>query len=118
MQGNHHTMTIHVPGTLAANVTPVFTVPYDCQLEHVSANGSNANDATVKIGSTASDAAYMAAKSVGDSDVPAEFGRADFVDGEYPHIPDGTKVKITVDFDGAGGAAIANLTVVLTFSEG
>lgn len=108
----------HVPGTLTANIVPVFTAPFDMQLVHVSANGSNANNATIKLGSTDSDAAYLAAKDVGDSDTPAEFDRDDFVNTQYPHIADGTKVKMTVDFDGSSGTAVANLTVVLTFTEG
>jgi hypothetical protein len=118
MQGNHFTHAIHITGTLAANVLPVFTVPADCQLEHVSASGSNANNAQIKIGTTSDDDAYMALKDVGDSDVPAEYSRADFIGAEFPHIIDGTVVKITVDFDGAAGTAVQNLTVTLTFSEG
>jgi hypothetical protein len=118
MQSQHFTITIHIPGTLAANIVPVFTVPFDCSLEHVSAVASNASSATIKIGTTSDDDAYLVAADVGDSNVPAEFDRDNFVGTEYPHIADGTVILITVDFDGAAGTAAQNLTVVLTFSEG
>ena len=108
----------HVPGTLTANILPVFKSPCNCTLLHVSAVASNASSATIKLGTTTSDAAYMVAKDVGDSDAPAEFDRDDFVGTQYPRIADGDIVKVTVDFDGAGGTAAANLTVVLTFAEG
>jgi len=120
MQGNHFSHVIHVTGTLAANVVPVFTVPKDCTLEHVSFVGSNASDATVKIGTTSDDDAYLLAATglVGDSNVPAVYTRASFVGGEYPHIAAGTVMLVTVDFDGAGGTAVQNMTLILTFSEG
>lgn len=118
MQGNHFSYTIHVSGTLAANVVPALTIPFDCQLEHISAVASNASDATLKIGTTSDDDAYLTASNVGDSNVPAEFTRANFVGTEYPHLSDGTVLLVTVDYDGASGTAAADLTVVLTFCEG
>jgi hypothetical protein len=118
MQGNHFTRTFHVVGTLTANVVPVFTMPFDCSLEHVSAVASNASNAQIKIGTTSDDDAYLLISDVGDSNVPAEFARANFVGAENPHIVDGTVMLVTVDFDGAAGTAAQNLTVVLTFSEG
>ena len=42
----------HITGTLAANVSIVWTAPFDCQLIHVSAVGSNANDGLMTIGTT------------------------------------------------------------------
>jgi hypothetical protein len=110
--------TICLNGTLAANVVEVCTVPADCSLVHVSAVGSNASDATIKVGTTSDDDAYLTAQSIGDSSVPAEFDRDDFVGTQYPHISDGTVVKVTVDYDGDGGTAVADLSVVLTFTEG
>jgi hypothetical protein len=118
MQGNHFVHHIHVTGTLAANVTDIFALPADCQLEHISAVGTNASNAQIKAGTTSSDAAYLALADVGDSSVPAEFDRDNFVGGEYPHLVKGTLVQVTVDFDGAGGTAVQNLTVTLTFAEG
>lgn len=108
----------HVPGTLGANVSVVFTVPFDCQLIHVSAVGSNANDGKLTLGTTSSAAAYLASSSIGDSNVPAEFDRDDFVGTEFPHIVDGTVFAVALDYDGAGGTATADFTLVLTFTEG
>ena len=118
MQGTRFTVTFHIPGTLAANITPVFTVPYDCSLLHVSAVATNNSDATLKIGTTSDDDAYLTACTIGDSSVPVEKVAADFVGTADPHIVDGTVMLLTLDFDGAGGTAAQNVTIVLTFSEG
>lgn len=108
----------HVPGTLAANLSIVFKLPFDVQLVHVSANSSADSDATVTIGNAADADAYLQAFAVGDEDAPAEVDRADFVGGQFPHIPRGTTVVVGVDFDGTGGTAADDLTLVLTFTEG
>ena len=73
MLGNLFTVPIHVPGTLAANITVTFTAPVDCQLIHVSANGSNANNGLLTIGYIGSLEAYLASASIGDSDTPIVF---------------------------------------------
>jgi hypothetical protein len=111
-------VAFHVPGTLAANVTITWTAPCDCQLVHVSANGSGANDGKLTIGYIGSLAAYLASSAIGDSDTPVEFDRDDFVGAQYPHIADGTIINVGLDYDGAGGTATPNFTVVLTFTEG
>jgi len=108
----------HIPGTLSANVTIKFTVPFDCQLVHVSVVASNDSDATLKLGTSASDAAYLAACTIGDSGTPVEKSLANFVGAQYPHIEDGTIFVATLDYDGASGTAAANVTLVFTFTEG
>ncbi|OGT28086.1 MAG: hypothetical protein A2Z17_07165 [Gammaproteobacteria bacterium RBG_16_66_13] len=108
----------HVPGTLAANVVIKFTAPMDMQLVHAQAVASNASSATIIIGPSTDTDGYLVESSVGDSSVPAEFDKDDFVNTEFPHIVDGTIVVVTVDYDGASGTAAADLTVVLTFTEG
>ncbi len=115
----------HIAGTLAANITIVFTSPMDCTLLHVSAVASNASSATFTVGDTTDVDEYLTASDVGDSDVPAEYDGNDFVDTAgvshnryYPRISDGTIVKIAVDYDGASGTAANDLTIVLTFAEG
>ena len=115
----------HVPGTLGANLNIRFTVPFDCQLIHVSAVASNASSATLILGDSADDNEYLTASDVGDSNVPAEFDGDDFVDADgvsheryYPHIADGTVVVATLDYDGSSGTAAQNFTLVLTFTEG
>jgi len=37
---------------------------------------------------------------------------------QFPHIDAGTIIVMTIDYDGAGGTAAANMTVVLEFLEG
>jgi hypothetical protein len=61
---------------------------------------------------------------VGDSSVPAEYGRASFTgalvaeSGQPVAVADDTLVTVFVDFDGAAGTAAQNLSVVLVFTEG
>jgi hypothetical protein len=110
--------TYHVPGTLGANLAITFTAPFDMQLVHVSAVGSNTNNGILDIGNSSDADAYLDAVDIGDSHTPGEFDRDNFVDTQYPHIADGTVVKIALDYDGAGGTATADFTLVLTFTEG
>jgi hypothetical protein len=112
------TQTIHVPGTLAANIAVYFVLPMDVQLIHVSACGSNANNGILDIGPSTDTDGYLDGVDIGDSNVPSEFDRDNFVGTQFPHIAKGTIITVNLDFDGAGGTATANFTVVLTFTEG
>jgi hypothetical protein len=118
MQSMQLLFPVHVPGTLAANITFHFKAPFDLQLIGVQAVGSNAHDATLKVGTTSDDDAYLTAKNVGDSAVSAEWDRDDFVGTQFPHISAGTVILVTVDYDGSSGTAVQNLTVVLIFTAG
>jgi hypothetical protein len=115
----------HIPGTLTANITIKFTVPFGVQLIHASAVASNDSDATLILGDSSDTDEYLTASTIGDSGTPKEFDGDDFVDSDgnthnryYPHIADGTVVVATLDFDGDGGTAAADVTLVLTFTEG
>jgi hypothetical protein len=110
--------TYHIPGTLAANISPRFTAPCDCSLLHISAVASNDSDATLKIGTSADDDTYLAACTIGDSGTPVEKVLASYIGGQYPHIAKGTVVVLTLDYDGSAGTAAQNVTIVLTYSEG
>ncbi len=123
MQGNHLVYTWHIPGTLAANASIVFTTPFNLSLEKVSAVASNDSDATLKIGTSADDDGYLPASTIGDSGTPVVFSRANFTgalteSGTSPHIAAGTVVALALDFDGAAGTAAQNVTIALVFSEG
>ena len=113
----------HIPGTLTANLSLVWTAPFACQLIHVQAVGSNANDATLTVGTTTDPDGYVTAFAIGDSDVPVEkeaitdFAGA-LASNQYPHIADGTVIQCVVDYDGAAGTAADDVTIVLTFTEG
>jgi len=115
---NTFTQTIHIPGTLAANITVTYKLPMDVQLVHVSACGSNTNDGILDVGPSTDTDGYLDSVSIGDGAVPSEFDRDDFVGSQYPHIVAGTIIVITLDYDGAAGTATANFTCVLTFTEG
>jgi hypothetical protein len=115
----------HIPGTLTANINIRFTAPFDMQLVHASAVASNDSDATLALGDSSDTDEYLTATAIGDSNVPVEFDGNDFVDANgathsryYPHITDGTVVVATLDYDGSAGTAAADVTIVLTFTEG
>ena len=113
----------HVAGSAAADLVMSFIAPFDMTLLHVSAVASNDSDATLAVGSSADTDGYITAGVIGDSNTPVEKeALADF-DGalagsQYPHIADGTIVVLDLDFDGATGTAGADVTIVLTFTEG
>jgi hypothetical protein len=115
---NHVIHSYHIPGALVADLAIRFTAPGDATLLHVSAVGSNAHNATLAMGTSASAAAYMVATAIGVSGTPVEFIRKDFVGTQFPRITKGTIVVLTLDFDGAAGVAAQNVTLVLTFAEG
>ncbi len=115
------THTVVVPGTLAADIDFRFTLPCDAQLLHISASNSSANAAGLTVGNYNTADAYMVKSNIGVSGAPVEFAKANFVGGQFPHIPKGYCVVAAVDYDyngGGAGAASANLSLVFTFSEG
>jgi hypothetical protein len=120
MDGARVVVPVHFHGTMAANGLFRWKTPCGLTLVHVSAGSSVDTNATVAVGNTGTNqsAAYMAAKDVGDAAAVNEYDRADFVNGEHPHIPAGTDLLVTVDFDGSSGTAAQNCSVVLTFLEG
>ena len=112
--------TYVIPGTLGANHTFQATLPFDAQLVHVSLCNTTANAGTLKIGRTGDDDAYLLAEYFGVSSTPVVVSaRAGFdgveAGGEYPHLPSGTVLLLTVT-DHA--SHMANVCVVLTFTEG
>ena len=125
MSLNKFAKAFHIPGTLTANITIYFAVSAPCSLVHVSAVGSNANDATIMLGTSADTDGFLAAVAIGDSGTPVEKERADF-DGalltdagkESPRLADGDIFVATLDFDGSAGTAAADVTLVFEFTEG
>ena len=110
---------IHIPGTLTANITVRWTTPMDCTLQQVSAVASNDSDALLKIGTAVDDDAFLQLTAIGDSGVPVEFTAPDsFRYLATPRIRKGDVVIFTLDFDGAGGTAAQNVTIVGAFEEG
>jgi hypothetical protein len=119
------TLEFHVPGTLTADLNIRWTVPSDCTLLHVSAVGSNANDATITVGTSVDPDGYIQLAAIGDSNTPVEFDLDDFngdlvtdQGNDYPHILDGTIIVVALVYGDVLGDAAADVTIVLTFSEG
>ncbi len=109
-----------IPGTLAANHTFLATMPFDAQLIHVSLVNTTAYAGTLKIGKSSDDDAYLLAENFGVSSTPVEVATYAGFDGadagsQFPHIPDGTILLLTITDH---GSHMANVCVVLTFTEG
>jgi hypothetical protein len=111
-----YTHSIFLGPTLAANHTVVFSMPFAATLIAVSHVNSTTNQGKIDIGSTSDDDAYLDDQTVGELDVPVlENTKEDFVGSQFPHIPAGTLVKVTIT-DHA--SHMANVAVVLWFAEG
>ncbi len=107
------TLPFFFDGTLAANKVINFILPCDAQLVHASLCATTAAAGTLKVGKSDDDDAYMAAKNFGASGVPAEYDWNDFINSQYPHIPKGTNIMLTVTHN-----SMINPHMVLTFTEG
>jgi hypothetical protein len=119
MDGMRVTYSYHTAGTLAANHSFVFTLPFAATLVHVSAVGSNTNNGILDVGKSGSTEAYVKDKDIGDSGTPATcYLPTDFVGSNFPHIDKDTVIVASLDYDGASGTATADFTLVLTFLEG
>ena len=113
------TMTIVIPGTLAAAVDFMTTIPSPCTIQHVSMVQSNAGNARIKIGTTSDDDAYLAYTEAGQSDVPVVLSAlSDWIDSVRPHLAKDEVFALYVDHDGDSGTAGDDLTIVITFTEG
>lgn len=124
LEGFKVIVPFHLPGTAGANILYTFVAPENLILTHVQAVGTNAHDATITVGTVADPDGYLTVKDVGDSSVPGEWSAANFtgalvpVSGQEVPVADGTVVRVVVDFDGAAGTAVQNLSVALTFRKG
>lgn len=119
MQGSRNTLSFFLPGTLAANHVIAWTLQRDTTLRHISVTAQNNSDATLKLGTSADDDAYLAAIAIGDSGTPVTFDRDNWVDtSQDPLIRAGTTLVATLDFDGpAAGTAAQNVTIVFDFED-
>ena len=119
MQGTQLIHAFHVPGTLSAGLNIRFTAYRIMTLQHLSAVASNDSDATLAVGISSDTDAILAAAAIGDSAVPVEKTAANWAStNPTGHINDGDVVVLTLDHDGASGTAAADVTIVLTFTEG
>lgn len=115
---NHIVIPVHLHGTLGANASGRFSLPFGALLEAVESVASNDSDATLKVGTTSDDDAYLTAHTIGDSEVPVTKKAADFVGAQAPYLTAGTVLEWTLDFDGSAGTAAQNVTLLFIFAEG
>lgn len=120
MLGNHLLLPISfLDAALTANQTYRLRLPFGVTLEGVNAACANSTSFILDIGTAADADAYLAAKTVtGAASTTTMFGRADFVGGEYPHIPAGTEILVTIDYDGGDGTDAADVSLTLILAEG
>lgn len=115
---NHIVIPVHLHGTLAANASGRFSLPFGATLEAVQSVASNDSDATLLVGTTSTSNAYLTAHTIGDSEVPVTKSGSAFVGGQAPYIAAGTVLEWLLDFDGSAGTAAQNVTILFVFAEG
>ena len=120
MLGNHLLLPINfLDAALAANHTYRLRLPFGVTLEGVSAAAADTTSFILDIGTAADSDAYLDGVTVtGAASTTTMFGRADFVGGEYPHIPAGTEWLVSIDYDGGAGGDAADVSITLILTEG
>lgn len=120
MLGNHLLLPINfLDAALAANHTYRLRLPFGVTLEGVSAAAADTTSFILDIGTAADSDAYLDGVTVtGAAATTTLFGRSDFVNGEYPHIPAGTEVVVSIDYDGGAGGDAADVSLTLILAEG
>jgi len=119
MQGHRNVLCFHVPGTLSANLSNVWTAAFDGRIKHVSAGGSNSNNGIATLGTTTDPDKFLTVFDIGDSGTPAEKTVANFAStGPLGKFSKGDVLQFVLDFDGDGATATANFTLVITLLEG
>ena len=117
MQGSMIHFGWFISGTMLADAVREFKAPFDMQLVHVGGQADNTTSCIVDIGTAADPDAYLDGVTLtGATAVPTEWKQADFVDAEFPAIPDDTVFQITVDYDGGAGGDAANVNLDLWFT--
>lgn len=120
MLGNHLLLPINfLDAALTANQTYRLRLPFGVTIEGVSAAAANTTSFILDIGTAADDDAYLDGKTVtGAAATTTLYGRSDFVDGEYPHIPAGTEILVTIVYNGGAGGDGADVSLTLILTEG
>jgi hypothetical protein len=133
MQGNRFCIPVHLHGTLAANSIGTFKLPFAATLLEVSATAANDSAATLQLGHNADADGILVAIAIGDSAAPTVFDAGDFTGSALPTAPTATPLQQVpllmsfakgdlltwiLDFDGAGGTAAQNVSILFTFMEG
>ena len=109
-------LTFNLNGTITADKTWDFCLPFPAQLIGVSAIAET-NNAAVLVGTTADPDAYV---DVTDGAITAGTvlildDKGDFVDDQYPHLAAATEYRVTCDHTGANPT---DWLAILFFTEG
>lgn len=117
---NHMLVCLNfLDAALAANATYRLSLPFPVTLEAVNAACADTTSFILDIGTAADPDAYLDGVTVtGAAATTTDFGRANFVGGEYPHIPAGTEWLVSVDYDGGAGGDASDVSVTLILSKG
>ena len=117
---NHMIVSLNfLAAALAANVAHRFSLPFGVTLEAVNAAADNTTSFILDIGTAADTDAYLDGVTVtGAAATTTDFGRADFVNTQYPHIPANTEIVVSIDYDGGAGGDGAGVAVTLVLSKG
>ena len=119
MQGHRIVIPFHVPGTLGANIVITWTACFDGRVKHISAVGSNANNGLLIFGISTNTDSILASASIGDSNTPVEFDVDNWATTNATGaFSKGEILVATLDYDGAGGTATDDFTLVITVLDG
>ena len=120
MLGNHLLLPLNfLDAALSANATYRLRLPFGVTLEGVNAACADTTSFILDIGTAADDDADLDGKTVtGAAAATTSYKRADFVNGEYPHIPADTEILISIDYDGGDGGNASDVSLTLIFTEG
>ena len=117
MQGSFLHLGIQYLGALTGDQFREFKAPFDMQLYRVSGNAADTTTCIIDIGTAADTDAYLDGVTLtGATAVPTEWTQTDFVNDQYPAIPAGTVVQITIDFDEGAGGNVDDLNLDLWFT--
>lgn len=120
MLGRPFTYSVHIHGTLVANASGEFKLPFDASLIAVSISNSASTDAILDVGTSADPDGILADAACGDSNTPTEFEFNDWTGAlatagtPYPFAK-GDILDWDLDYDGSSGTAAANCSIVFTF---
>ena len=120
MLGNHLLLPVSfLDAALAANQTYRVRLPFGVTIEGVSAAAADTTSFILDIGTAADPDAYLDGVTVtGAAAATTLYGRSDFVNGEYPHIPAVTEILVSIDYDGGAGGDAADVSLTLILTEG
>lgn len=119
MQGNFFVMGIEMDATLTGDIVRRFSLPIGATLIGANAGCDNTTSFILDVGTAADADAYIDNQTItGAASTTTDLAASDLVDAAPMHIPAGTEVVITIDYDGGAGGDGAGIHVDLFFREG